>query len=49
MAQSTVYALGAALVVIGLLTQVYPSWGGINWIIGGVAAVVVGAMTKNMK
>ena len=45
MAQATVNALAASLVVVGLLTMVYPSWGGINWIIGGVAAFVVGMMT----
>ena len=45
MAQATVNALAASLVVVGLLTQVYPSWGGINWIIGGVAAYAVGMMT----
>lgn len=49
MAQSTVWAVGAALIVVGLLNQVYPSWGGINWIAGGVAAIVVGMLTKKMK
>ena len=46
MAQATVNALAASFVVVGALTMVYPSWGGINWIIGGVAAFVVGMAMK---
>ena len=49
MAQATVNALAASLVVVGALTMVYPSWGGINWIIGGVAAFAVGMMTTKGK
>ena len=49
MAQSTILALGAALIVSGLMAQLYPTWGGLNWIIGGVAAIVVGWATMKMK
>jgi len=48
MAQSTVWALGVALIVIGLLTE-YANYGGLNWVIGGVVAIIVGWATKNMK
>lgn len=49
MALSTVLALGAALIVVGLLTQFYPVGGGLSWVAGGVVAIVVGWATKGMK
>lgn len=51
MAQSTVLAVGAGLIVAGLLTSYGGSQlsGGIAWIVGGVATIVVGMATKNVK
>ncbi len=39
--------VATAFIVTGLLTWAYPSWGGLNWIIGGVAALVAGYLTMD--
>ncbi len=48
MALSTVYALGAGLVVTGLV-QYAGYTGGLDWIVGGIIALVVGYATKSVK
>ncbi|MBS3055505.1 MAG: hypothetical protein J4452_03385 [Candidatus Aenigmarchaeota archaeon] len=35
------WAVTTAFIVVGLLTQLYPSWGGLNWVIAGVVAFLV--------
>jgi branched-subunit amino acid transport protein len=48
MAQSTVLAVGAALIVNGLLVYAgQPA--ALSWIVAGVVAIAVGWGTKNMK
>ena len=37
-----VWAVAVAFIVNGLLTMAVPSWGGANWIISGVVALLVG-------
>ena len=49
MAMSSVYAVGVGLIVTGALAMAYPSWGGVAWIVGGIAAIVAGWATKSMK
>jgi len=38
---SATVAVVVAFIVVGLLTQYYPTWGGWNWVIAGVVAFLV--------
>ena len=49
MAQSTVMAIAAAFIVLGILAYVPSVTAGMPWIIAGVVAFVAGWATKNMK
>jgi hypothetical protein len=35
------WAVATAFIVVGLLTQLYPDWGGMNWVIAGILALLV--------
>jgi hypothetical protein len=38
---SATWAIAVAFIVVGLLTQYQPVWGGWNWVIAGVVALLV--------
>lgn len=43
MAKATVLTVAVAFIVLGLLTLAYPAGGnGVNWIISGIIALLVG-------
>ncbi len=49
MAQATVWAVGAAFIVLGLLNYVWAAGGALNWIIAGVVSLLVGWYGHTMK
>ena len=49
MHDSATWAVVVAFIVVGLLTQFQPSWGGLNWVIAGVVAFVVAWLGAGMK
>ena len=38
---SPTLAIAVAFIIVGLMTQFYPAWGGWNWVIAGVVAFLV--------
>lgn len=50
MAEATVLAVAAAFIALGLLNIMMPLWtGGLNWMIAGAVAVLVGFGGHKLK